>query len=379
MKIAYITTGSPYNKNSWSGTNFYVRKSLEDLGHEIYCIYGAPKYPFKQRVIKNIITFLKRVYLMDRSVDFSKLWSKKIECNLQPHTDAILSLGTIPVAFLNTDIPIFIYVDGIFNQMRVLYKWENIVESNIKEANLIEQSAIDRCTKIISCSLETTKAIEHFYRISKEKIATIPLGANWDVDPSEEEVSKYIQNRNKNVCKILFCGIEWERKGADIVMEAVECLYKKGLDVELHLCGLNEIPIDLPDYVINHGFISKSTPEGLNKLKELFSTSHFLFVPSRAEAFGLVFCEANAFGVPSISHRIGGLTTIVEDGVNGQLFNIGTSPKKFAEYIEKMFVDYSLYIELAYSSYNRYKKKFNWAVSGKLLSELIRDNVDLDK
>ena len=28
MKIAYITTATPYNKNSWSGTNYYVKKAL---------------------------------------------------------------------------------------------------------------------------------------------------------------------------------------------------------------------------------------------------------------------------------------------------------------------------------------------------------------
>lgn len=374
MKIAYITSGSPYDKNSWSGTNYYVRKSLEDQGHEVYCIYDVPKFPFKQRIKAKIASWLKRVYLIDRTIDFAKSWNVKIQKELQPDTDAILSLGTIPVACLETDIPIFIYVDGIFEQMRTFYKWENIIPSNIKEANSIEQLAINKCAKIISCSLETTKAIEKFYRVSNGKTETIPLGANWDNEPDEDEVRNAILKRDTDVCKILFCGVVWERKGADIVLDAVECLHNKGMNVELHLCGLKEIPVDLPPYVINHGFISKSSEEGINKLRNLFSDSHFLFVPSRAEAYGLVFCEASAFGVPVISHKIGGLTTIVQDGVNGKLFDIGTSSETFAKYIEDTFHNYDKYLELAHSSYNRYKKALNWGISGKLLSELIRNN-----
>lgn len=375
MKIAYITNGSPYNKNSWSGTNYYVRKTLEDQGHEVYCIYDAPKCPLIHRVLARIARCFNMTYHTDRTRLFSKKWSKVILSRLQPGTDAIVSLGTIPVAYLETRIPIFIYVDGIFEQMRTYYKWGNIPTYNLREANHIEQMAINRCTKIVSCSLETTKAIEQFYDGAKGKTATIPLGANWDTEPTKDEVQMYIQERNKDVCRLLFCGVEWERKGADIVVDTVKLLHSKGFPVELHMCGLKEIPIELPPYVINHGFIAKSSQEGLDKLKELFTTSHFLFVPSRAEAYGLVFCEASAYGVPTISHRTGGLYTIVKDGVNGQLFDLGTTPEIFAEYIERMFNNYREYIDLANSSYMRYKSDLNWEVSGRLLSDLIRDNI----
>lgn len=371
MKIAYITCGSPYDKNSWSGTNYYVRKSLEDLGHEVYCIYQSPKWPLVHRVIARVVRPFGKVYLLDRTVAYSKAWARTIKKRIQPGTDAVLSLGTIPVAYLETEIPIYIYVDGIFEQMRTFYKWENILKHNIKEANLVEQNAINKCTKIISCSLETTRAIEALYDVRIGKTATIPLGANWDQSPTKEEVYSYISQRASNVCRILFCGVEWERKGADIVLETVHILHNRGVRVELHMCGLKEVPVELPPFVINHGFVSKSTKGGLNKLKELFSTSHFLFVPSRAEAYGLVFCEASAYGVPSISHNIGGLTTIVENDVNGQLFELGTPHETFAEYIEKTFVDYNKYIELAYSSYERYESKLNWGVNGERLSELI--------
>ena len=379
MKIAYITNGSPYDKNSWSGTNYYIRKSLEDQGNEVYCIYGAPKSPFIHRVFARIARIFNLAYHTDRTRLFSKKWSKVILSKLQPETDAILSLGTIPVAYLKTDIPIFIYVDGIFEQMRTYYKWGNIPRFNLREANQIEQIAINRCIQIISCSLETTHAIERLYDGAKGKTVTLPLGANGDIEPTQEEVLQYIQKRGDSVSRLLFCGVEWERKGADIVVDTVKILNSKGFPVELHMCGLKDVPIELPPNVVNHGFIAKSSQDEMKKLKELFTTSHFLFVPSRAEAYGLVFCEASAYGVPTISHRTGGLYTIVEDGVNGQLFDIGTTPDVFADYIENVFSDYPGYLKLAHSSYERYKATLNWSVSGKLLSELIRSNIKIKK
>ena len=47
MKIAYITIGNPYDKHSWSGTDYYVRKALEQQGHSVYCIYGYKKITLK--------------------------------------------------------------------------------------------------------------------------------------------------------------------------------------------------------------------------------------------------------------------------------------------------------------------------------------------
>ena len=119
---------------------------------------------------------------------------------------------------------------------------------------------------------------------------------------------------------------------------------------------MRNIDKELPEYVIDHGFISKQDPSGVKKLNVLYASSHFLFVPSLAEAYGLVFCEASAFGLPSISHVTGGLTTIIKNDINGKLFEIGTPAIVFADYINKMFEQYDKYVELSKSSYSRFEK-----------------------
>ena len=375
MKIAYVVDGNPYDKHSWSGTNYYVRRSLENQGNNVYCIYGfKPKYTIVSLAKKVIAKLIGKDYKQKRCKQTSSQWAKYIKKNLQKDTDAIFSLGTVQVACLETRIPIFIYVDGIFEQMRIFYGYGNLSQKSIKDANEIEQLALEKCCKIISCSIETGECIKDNYKTHTGSLEIVPLGANLDIKPNSSEVFTAIEKRDTDVCHLLFVGVTWQRKGADIVLETTRILHDRGFKVVLHICGLREIPVELPNYVVNHGFLRKSNEEEFEVLKSLYLSSHFLFVPSRAEAYGLVFCEASAFGLPSISHKVGGLTTIVEDGQNGKLFELGTSPDVFADYIEKTFRNKDGYRELCKNSYKRYENLLNWDVAGKKLTELIEQN-----
>lgn len=370
MKIAYITTETPYNKHSWSGTNYYVRKSLEDLGHTVYCIYGYKNYSIKNIIMKGISKILKKNYQSIRSYSASKGWAKFIKSKLEPNTDVILSLSTIPIAYLKTDIPIYIYIDGIFEYM--LNQGFKKILNSYTIAHNIELHALLNCTKVITSSIESSNTISKYYNIDKNKIKVVPLGANFDYLPDESQIISNIENKQMDICKILFVGVDWHRKGANIVIDTIKYLYEKGFPIELHLVGLKNISVDLPSCVINHGFINKMDENGMKELVYLFMHSHFLFVPSIGEAYGLVFSEASAFGLPSISHSIGGISTIILNDINGKLFDVGTNIEQFADYIEKMFIDRNRYKELSIKTYKRFKNELSWKVSSEKIIDIIK-------
>lgn len=362
MKIAYITPSSPFDKYSWSGTNYYVRMALETQGCEVYCIYGYKKITFGMIVRKLQAVLSRKKYQAIRSVVAAKGWAKFVSAKLEYGTDAILSLSTIPVAYLKTDIPVFVYVDGCYEYM--LGQGFNRLLNKTKVAHEIERLAFEKSQKVFTSSYASADAIRKFYNsFSSEKIKVVPLGANFDEMPSRDLVMENILNKNMNVCRILFVGVDWNRKGADIVIETVKILHDAGFPIELHLVGLRDIPMSLPPYVVNHGFINKMGTDGMSKLLDLYKSSHFLFVPSRGEAYGLVFSEASACGLPSISHSIGGITTIIKDGENGKLFPLGTKSATFAKYIRETFLDETTYKELSVRTYNRFEAHLNWRVA----------------
>ena len=69
-------------------------------------------------------------------------------------------------------------------------------------------------------------------------------------------------------------------------------------------------------------------------------------VPSYNESFGLVAAEAQAAGTPVIAAAVGGLSTVVADGVSGLLLDTH-EPADWAHAIGRVLVDDGLRARLA--------------------------------
>ena len=374
MNLAYITTITPFDKHSWSGTNYYARAALEAQGANVQCLYGYRRITPAMVFHKVAARLMGRHYQAVRSMASAKGWARFITRGLAKDTDAILSMSTIPVACLETDVPIYVWIDGCYEYM--LGQGFCKMANDAATAHAIERLAFGRCARIFTCSGAAAAAIrQHYGENVYGKVDVVPLGANIDEPPTQEAVMQVIRRKDMETCRLLFVGVEWQRKGADIVVETAKRLHDDGFPVELHLVGLRDAPGQLPPYIICHGFIDKNQPEGMAKLADLYQGCHFLFVPSRGEAYGLVFCEASAYGLPSISHSIGGIPTIVKDGENGKLFPIGTSPDTFAQYIKETFADREGYRYLAASAYNSFATRLSWnAAATRLLQEMRSKN-----
>ena len=239
----------------------------------------------------------------------------------------------------------------------------------------MDQTSLNRNRLAILASDWAAQTAINNYAVDPSKVKVVPYGANIEHDKSLDDMRQIIDSRPSDKCKLLFLGIDWFRKGGDIAFQVAKILNESGLPTELVVVGCDPV-LDgsLPDFVKPMGFISKSTKQDFNRLAKLLAASHFLIVPSMAECYGIVFCEANSFGVPSISTNVGGIPTIIKDNINGKKFSKDAATSEYCAYISNLFSDYVQYKKLALSSFNEYSTRLNWSVpSSQTVRKLLED------
>jgi glycosyltransferase involved in cell wall biosynthesis len=198
------------------------------------------------------------------------------------------------------------------------------------------------------------------YNIAANKITVAPLGANLDTVPLISELKK----QKNSICQLLFLGVEWERKGGQIALDTFYLLKKNGVPVQLTIIGCTP-----PEDSVKHAdvsgitvipFINKHNATEAEHLYRIIRNSDFLLLPTRAECAGVAFCEASAFGIPSITTDTGGVSSYVQEGINGYALPLSAGAADYAQKITEIFSDAEMYRQLCISSRQKYEALLNW-------------------
>jgi glycosyltransferase involved in cell wall biosynthesis len=379
IRMAYVADDyfDPTNPRSWSGTAYFLARSLERAGVEVIPLKIDSRVMRLRRLLLFIVFRLFGLrYLRDRDSALLRTYARQIEARLASmNVNFVFCPGTAPLAYLSTGLPIAFWSDGTFEGMRNFYgSFSNLAARSMKEGHAADRLALKNATLALYASEWAAKSAREFYSASAEKVHVIPFGANLTQPPTEAEVRESIQARSRDRCVLFFSGVDWERKGADVAIEAAAALRAAGVETRLVIAGCHPPRgREIPDWVEITGFISKETPEGRARLEGILKAAHFFILPSRAEAYGLVFCEANAFGVPCLAPAVGGIPTIIRPGVNGQLFPESCPPADYAAYIEATLSDRTAYEDLALGSFHEFRRRLNWDVAAERAVSLMRE------
>lgn len=79
-------------------------------------------------------------------------------------------------------------------------------------------------------------------------------------------------------------------------------------------------------------------PQPHYALSTYYRAADVVVMPSRSESFGLVALEAAACGIPVVAAAVGGLRTLVQDGVTGFLID-DRDPAEYARAIDRILLD----------------------------------------
>ncbi|MDJ1178840.1 glycosyltransferase family 4 protein [Roseofilum sp. BLCC_M91] len=307
--------------------------------------------------------------------DYARQISQKLS-----HSDADLVLcpeNAMLIAGLQANRPLVLWTDAPLGSLIDYYPYlSNLCSETKKKIYALEKAALENCQLIILVSDWAAQEAIKLYNLQPEKVRVIPRGANIRGDRTTEEIHHLIDSRPQNLCKLLFIGVDWIRKGGNIALEVTQELNKQGFPTELSIVGCQPMSKDpLPSFVKVYGFIDRSQRSGEQKIQELLGATHFFILPTQAETFGIVLSEANAFGVPCLTTNIGGIPTIIKDGLNGQKFSHQAEISDYCKYITSVMNNYDQYKQLALSAFEQYQSRLSWSVgcqqAKKLLQKLI--------
>ena len=150
------------------------------------------------------------------------------------------------------------------------------------------------------------------------------------------------QHELKKKINVLVTGQVCEAKGQEQAIIAVNRLKDEGYPIKLFVAG------DVDKTYVNDIFSNKIDKDCIeilgrvNNMYELRKNMDIELVCSRCEAFGRVTIEAMLHGIPVIGANSGGTMDLINDGINGILYESQNS-NDLAEKIEKLIKNETLY------------------------------------
>lgn len=320
-KILYVRNG-PYkvNPNLYNLQEIGFCKELCNLGYNCDIIYYSDEN--KDEIIYK-----------NNGARIKLLWRKGIK---------ILRTGIYPSllkkSFVNNyDLIITTEYSQIMSLLWTFFE-PKVVLYNGPYYNLFKIAFIEKIYDFLFVKLLNRRLEKIFVKsnLSKEyllkkgftNIEVLGVGLDLDVFSKEVEKNTEVKNlvdiMNENNC-ILYIGSLDERKNFRFTLKVFEEINKKVPNVKLVIIGrgkskyvdkcFTEINPNLRNDIIH---IDKMDN---NLLKFIYPKAKVFILPSKQEIFGMVLLEAMYFGVPTITSKNGGATTLIQNYENGIIVN----------------------------------------------------------
>jgi glycosyltransferase involved in cell wall biosynthesis len=382
LKIAFLNTLILQDKRtSWKITNEYITQALQKHCGDITYIDTIYLRALLLGKIFNKSTqlLLKKTYMYYHSFFIAKRYGKIATQKLAGSDfDVIIAPScATEIAYLETDIPIVLIEDANFALLHDYYaQYSNLLKRSFYEVDALESLALHKADLALYPSEWAARATCEHYAVDVEKVRTVPFGANVANPPSIEAVQR---RKKSDRCKLFFIGVDWERKGGEIAFETLLKLEEMGIQAELIVCGC------IPPERFSHArmtiipFLSRKDEDQRRQLESLFETSDFLFLPTRGETYGMVFCEASSFGLPSITTDTGGVSGAVTNGENGYMLPPSARGEEYAELIARIYHDDQGYAKLVKTSRAAFENRLNWDAWGISVTKLIHEMLEKEK
>jgi glycosyltransferase involved in cell wall biosynthesis len=358
LHIGFMCFHDPSDKRSFSGTPHYMLSALKNANCKVD-VLGDNAHTVRRRLHK-FWRFTAKL-LGEERIHRWQFWQylRSARRDIQKHKpDIIFGLAASKLfAKLNLEDspPSVLITDATLGFILETYGHSYPLPTKAEE-----QKALHLSSAVIFSSSYMIKRAEQEYCFSESsptKLNHLAFGLNMPQQAFDDE------ELPAEPIKLGFIGLDWQRKGGEIAVKALETLTSRGWNAELYVIGNHPEELGSNNPRI-HGLgpLDKNKPEQSQRIQSMLKSLHLLLVPSQADCTPMVVAEANSWGVPVIANEVGGMASIVKDGKNGFLMPINADASQYADTIGHTLRDPIAYAMMRRSARDWQQAVLNWEV-----------------
>ncbi|RMF92801.1 MAG: glycosyltransferase family 1 protein [Candidatus Schekmanbacteria bacterium] len=409
LKILFVNEYFyPFEPGGAEKSAYLLAKGLTERGHKVYVLtpnYGAKKaesidgirvvrYPFPKKIESG--ERLRGIYTITPLFDIYMLYNlNKVIKDIQPdiiHSQNSLSLyasvkagkrNRIPVVHTIRDydllcpsasclmddekIPAWCGRKMLWKRCSLLVMPPNEKLAFFKKLRIRFNHQVhfstakirNRKIKDLSCAFFVSRAIQNIYfsklQLENLKSEIVYNLSGMNFEKNEEDIEKLKEKYALEDKKlILIPGNITYKKGSSIALNTAKKISMKRKDIKFIFAGRKEMQIEEDtEGIVFTGYLP------FEELVDLYHLSYLVVCPSiYQEPFGRTAVEAMSCAVPVVASNVGGYREIIEDGVNGILFERRNEDELFNILI-KLIDDADLRNRLAEECKRRIYEKFS--------------------
>ncbi|MXO72719.1 glycosyltransferase family 4 protein [Alteraurantiacibacter buctensis] len=376
IRVAIIASGDPQDQRYWSGLGISMVRALErhfELVHVERCPW--PRWhPLLVRLVLKLTGGRRDIGWYAPYTRLATLAMRRRLARANPDLVFALSAGELILA-LGEDFRVVNVADATGPLLTAYYPaYAAMAPSRRQAINAGSLLGVRRALLSIFPSAWACEATRSACGLGSDEVVEAPFGANLDAGPIPR--ARVLDGP----LRLLFVGYDWQRKGGDLVSGAVRQLVAEGLPVRLDVVGCNRPASESPSPAIRfHGRIDKAQADQRVLLQQLYGDAHLFVMPTRAEAFGVVFAEAAAHGVPSIALRTGGVPSAVRHGETGWLLEPDAGVADLVAAIRWIINNPTLCATFSANAMADAASRLNWDTWGRQVALAVQRRLDHGK
>jgi glycosyltransferase involved in cell wall biosynthesis len=197
--------------------------------------------------------------------------------------------------------PITYYIDATMRQWFEDYGYR--IGRRVRSDALVREREAYLSSRYVVCMNDwCADDVISSYDVPRKQVRTILPGANLDenwLPPAEG------WDGELSPLRLGLIGIDWERKGGPLLLDAASILERMGYDVEVVVLGPDPSRVPAHPPLRPLGYIHKGRE--FERFVEVVRSFHFGCLLSRVEASGISTLEYLRLGIPIITTAVGGI------------------------------------------------------------------------